>query len=62
MMLTRLPSGRRASTSGRRFVDAAADPGDDLGRDVHHVGVVAKADVGQLELAAPLDVDLLRRR
>ena len=37
MMLTRLPSARRASTSGRDFVDAAADARDDLGRDVHQV-------------------------
>ena len=59
MMLTRLPSGRRASTSGRDFVDAAADPGHDLGRDVHDVLIVAERHIGQFELAAPLDIDLL---
>ena len=33
----------------RRLVDPAADLGDDAGRDVQHVRVVAEDDVGQLE-------------
>ena len=60
MMLTRLPSLRRASTSGVELVDAAADLGDDAGGDVQHVRVVAEHDVGQLDLALALDVDLVR--
>ena len=60
MMLTRLPSGEAGVDERRRLVDAAADPGDDLGRDVHHVVVVAEAHAGQFELAAPLDIDLPR--
>ena len=58
MMLTRLPSLRRASTSGVELVDPPADLGDDAGGDVQHVGVVAELDVGQLDLALALDVDL----
>ena len=59
-MLTRLPSGRRASTSGVDSSMRRPTCGDDAGRDVHHVRVVAERDVGQLELALALDVDLLR--
>ena len=59
MMLTRLPSAQAGVDQGLRFVDAAADPRHDLGRDVHHMLIVAEADIGQLELAAPLDIDLL---
>ncbi len=60
MMLTRLPSASRASTSGRELVDPPADPRHDLGRDIHDVLIVAERQVGQLELAAALDIDLLR--
>ena len=42
-----------------RLVDAAADPRDDLGADVHQVRVVAELHVGHFELAAALDVNLL---
>src|SRR6516164_3589132 len=41
-----------------RFIDASPDPGHDLCRDVHDMLVVAKPYVGQLELAAALDIDL----
>ena len=60
MALTREPSVRRASTIGRRLVDAATDRGDDPVDDAHDVVVVLEDDVGQLELAAALDVDLAR--
>ncbi len=60
MMLTRLPSGRRASTSGLEFVDAAADAGHDLAADVDQVLIVAERDIAQFELAAAFDVNLLR--
>jgi hypothetical protein len=42
------------------LVDAAADPGHDALRDVHHMRIVAEADLGQLQLTLALDVDLLR--
>ena len=42
----------------RRFINAPADLRDDAGRDAHHVGVVAEGDVGELQLAATLDIDL----
>ena len=58
MMLTRLPSSSRASQIGRGLVDPAADPGDDPLRHIHHVLIVAETDVGELELALPLDIDL----
>ena len=60
MALTREPSVRRASTIGRRLVDAAADRGDDPVDDAHDVVVVLEDDVRQLELAGALDVDLAR--
>ena len=60
MALTREPSVRRASTIGRRLVDAAADRGDDPVDDAHDVVVVLEDDVGELELAGALDVDLAR--
>ena len=41
------------------FVDPPADAGDDPLRDVHDVLIVAELNVRELELAAPLDVDLL---
>ena len=59
MMLTRLPSGRRASTSG---CDSSMRRPTCVTMRVAmfmHVRVVAELDVGQLELAAALDIDLL---
>ena len=44
----------------RRFVDAAPDLRHDARRDAHNVGVVAEDDVGELELALALDIDLVR--
>ena len=58
--LTREPSARRASTIGRGLVDAAAERRDDAVDDAHHVLVVLERDVGQLDLARALDVDLAR--
>jgi hypothetical protein len=60
MMLTREPSGSRASHSGdvsstrrpTRLTMARAD--------AHDVGVVAEGDVGDLQFALAFDVDLLR--
>ena len=43
-----------------RLVDAAADRGDDPIDDAHDVVVVLEDDVGQLQAAAALDVDLAR--
>ncbi len=43
-----------------RFVDAASHLRHDAGGDAHDVGVVAEREVGELELAAALDEDLLR--
>ena len=43
-----------------RLVDAAADRGDDPVDDAHDVVVVLEDDVGELELAGALDVDLAR--
>ena len=43
-----------------RLVDAAADGRDDALDDLHHVLVVLEGDVGQLQPAFTLDVDLLR--
>ena len=60
MMLTRLPSGRRASTSGRDSSMRRPMRVTILVADVHQVRVVAELHVGQFELAAPLDIDLLR--
>ena len=60
MALTREPSGRRASTIGRRFVDAPADLRHDAVDDLHQMFVVAELDVGLFQLAAAFDVDLVR--
>ena len=60
MTLTRLPSGRRASQIGARFVDAAADLADDALADIHQLRVVGEADAGHLHLAADLDVGRAR--
>ena len=43
-----------------RLVDATADRGDDPVDDAHDVVVVLEDDVGELQTAAPLDVDLAR--
>ena len=60
MMLTRLPSSRRASTSRARSRRRGGRSGVTIRvADVHQVRVVAERDVGQLELAAALDIDLL---
>jgi hypothetical protein len=59
MMLTPAPVGQAGIDERLRFIDAAADPSHDFGRHVHHMVVVAKHDVGQLELAAAFDIDLL---
>ena len=42
------------------LVDATADGRDDAVDDAHHVVVVLERDVGQLQLAGTLDVDLAR--
>ena len=42
------------------LIDAAADGRDDAVDDAHHVVVVLERDVGQLQLAGTLDVDLAR--
>ena len=55
-------ASRRAGArrrSGEDFVDAAADLADDALADVHQLGVVAEAHIGQLDLAADLDVGLV---
>ena len=41
----------------RAFVDAAADLADDALADVHQLGIVAEADIGELHLAADFDED-----
>src|SRR5664280_56669 len=43
-----------------RLVHAAADRGDDPVDDPHHVVVVLEDDIRQLQLPAPLDIDLAR--
>ncbi len=48
MTLTREPSGRRASQMGEDSSTRRADLRDDPLADVHQLGVVAEADVGQL--------------
>ena len=44
---------------GRRFVDAAADAGDDAVDDLHQVLVVFERQAGDFELAGALDVDAI---
>ena len=56
MMLTREPSGRRASTIGARLVDATPDLPRDALRDVHQVLRVAEGERDRLEPALALDV------
>ena len=52
--------GQAGIHHGRRLVDAAAERGDDPVDDPHHVVVVLEHDVGELEPALALDVDLAR--
>ena len=47
--------GQAGVADRRGFVDAAADLADDPLADVHQLGVVAEADIGQLDLAADFD-------
>ena len=49
----------RASTIGRRFVDAAAHLRHDLVDDPEQVPIVAESDAGEFEQALALDIDLL---
>ena len=58
--LTREPSGRRASTRGLDLVDAAAERGDDPVDDPQDVLVVEEVRVDPLDLAAALDVEVVR--
>ena len=58
--MTREPSLRRASTIGDDSSTRRPTGRDDAVDDVHQVRVVVEAHLGQLELAAALDVDLLR--
>ena len=60
MALTREPSIEARVDHRARLVDAPADGRDDAVDDAHHVVVVLERDVGQLELAGALDVDLAR--
>ena len=62
MTLTRLPSWRRASHSGRGLVDAAADLVDDALGDLEQMLLVAELDLRDLELALALDVTSGRGR
>ena len=55
MTLTREPSSRRASQIGEDSSTRRADLADDPLTDVHQLRCVAKADVGELDLAANLD-------
>ena len=59
-MLTRLPSGRRASTSGLDSSMRRPTRVTILVQMFIRCCVVAERDVGQFELAAAFDVDLLR--
>ncbi len=56
--LTREPSARRASTIGLTLIAPATDRADDLVDDVHEVRVVAELDIGHLQPALALDVNL----
>ena len=59
MAFTREPSGQARVHHRARLVDAAADRADDALDDLHQVRVVLEHDVGLLELAFALDVDLV---
>ena len=58
--LTREPSGSRASTRGLDLVDPPAERRDDPVDDPQHVLVVEEDAVDPQDLAAALDVDVLR--
>ena len=58
--LTREPSGRRASTIGRRLVDPAPHPADDAVDDRQQVRVVPELRRNAHQLAAALDEDVVR--
>ena len=62
MALTREPSGRRASTRGLDCVDAPSDRGDDPVDDPQDVLVVQEGALDALDLAVPLDVDVVAGR
>ena len=47
--------GQARVADRRALVDPPADLADDPLADVHQLGVVAEADIGQLDLAADLD-------
>ena len=57
---TRDPSGRRASTSGRRLVDPSSDLADHLRDDPAQVRRVGEGQCGLRQQAGPLDPDVLR--
>ena len=59
MALTRLPSGRRASTIGDVSSTRRPTWADDALDDLDQVGVVGEDDVGSLQPAVALDVDLV---
>ena len=60
MALTREPSGSRASTRGLDCVDPPAERGDDPVDDPQDVLVVEEDGVDPQDLAAPLDVEVVR--
>ena len=49
--------GQAGVDHGRRFVDAAADAGDDALDDLHQVLVVFERQAGEFEFAGALDVN-----
>ena len=49
--------GQAGVADGRAFIHPSADLTDDALTDVHQLGVVAEADIGQLHLAADFDED-----
>ena len=51
--------GQAGVADRRALIDATADLADDALADVHQMGVVAEADIGQLHLAGDLDVAFL---
>ena len=57
--LTREPSSRRASTSGRGFIDAAAHLGHDALNDLAQVVLGAEPGFGERQLALAFHVDLV---
>ena len=61
MALTREPSASRASTIGLDSSIAPPDRAHDALDDLEQVAVVLEHDLGRLEPAVPLDVDLIER-